>query len=345
MALHLLHEHTFLGRHTSLYYALAMFSFSSVSRGDDARQLRLCSLSRPIKLDQVKPEECFIIPIIIDATKTSKGQLDYKLLVRSLEPLVCAQGAMVRYLVERFTLGQEPVPDPRDYEAWIRPHLFVGNNPNEEVAYEGHKNACARMYDSVGIVMGPKTHGFRRGGAQYLEAQGVSLDQIKRMGQWALSVLEKTYLLFFTPEAVLAAGGFPGASTKDITKFWAARFTRVMPEALLLKIFPCLKALKEGLEKLEATNRIVPSVQGVIASLEYLATVFFQDCLDMAHTGLCFNSEGICTNPSINFLREDPIFQAELAQYSTLHAIGISSPSGLAQWRRSWVTCTRPLPD
>lgn len=143
------------------------------------------------------------------------------------------------------------------------------------------------------------------------------------MGQWALSVLEKTYLLFFTPEAVLAAGGFPGASTKDITKFWAARFTRVMPEALLLKIFPCLKALKEGLEKLEATNRIVPSVQGVIASLEYLATVFFQDCLDMAHTGLCFNSEGICTNPSINFLREDPIFQAELAQYSTLHAIGV----------------------
>lgn len=144
------------------------------------------------------------------------------------------------------------------------------------------------------------------------------------MGQWAVSVLEKTYLLFFNPEAVLAAGGFPGAANKDFTRFWAARFTRVMPEILRLRIFPCLKALKEALAKLEAEQRSIPSLRGVIASFEYLATVFFQDCLELAHTRLCFNSEGICTTPSIKFMLDDPIFQVELAQYSELHRVGVS---------------------
>lgn len=39
-------------------------------------------------------------------------------MARSLEPLLCAQGAVARYLVERFTLGQEPFPDPENYEEW-----------------------------------------------------------------------------------------------------------------------------------------------------------------------------------------------------------------------------------
>jgi hypothetical protein len=56
----------------SLFFrAMAAFGFSTASRGDDARQLKMCAISKPIHVDCLGPSVCLIIPIIIDNSKTN----------------------------------------------------------------------------------------------------------------------------------------------------------------------------------------------------------------------------------------------------------------------------------
>lgn len=44
------------------------------------------------------------------------------------------------------------------------------------------------------------------------------------MGRWLHQAMFKSCLLFFRPEGLLAAGGWPGAATRDFGQFFAERF-------------------------------------------------------------------------------------------------------------------------
>ena len=66
---------------------------------------------------------------------------------------------------------------------------------------------------------------------------------ISRMGHWVYQALYRSYLLFFKPAGLLAAGDWPGAATNDYSLFWHERFLMTVPEELVNLLFPFLVRL------------------------------------------------------------------------------------------------------
>ena len=71
-----------------------------------------------------------------------------------------------------------------------------------------------------------------------------SLQVIKRMGHWIYDAMVKSYLTFFKPAGLLAAGEWPGAAKNDYGQFFHERFMMTVPEELVEYLFPHLPELK-----------------------------------------------------------------------------------------------------
>lgn len=140
------------------------------------------------------------------------------------------------------------------------------------------------------------------------------------MGQWNQSVVEKTYLHWFTPKLVLGGGGWP---IDKLDEFWAPRFVMELPESLLVKMYPFFPTLAAQLKELEDARVECTSVRSMVECLRYLAEVVFQDALDLVHTRLCFVGEEIPCR-TIKMLLEDAEFLQQLGIYSALHKTGVS---------------------
>jgi hypothetical protein len=73
---------------------------------------------------------------------------------------------------------------------------------------------------------------------------------IARLGRWLRTALNTSYLRFFKPEGLLAAGGWD----KDrMDAVFAERFCIDVPEELVDFVFPCLQQLKKAVRVPEAS--------------------------------------------------------------------------------------------
>lgn len=99
---------------------------------------------------------------------------------------------------------------------------------------------------------------------------------IRGKGDWDRSAMAQSYLSGFTPESLLAMGGWPGAAQKDFTKFWDPRFLVTVPQGLIYALCPFL----EELEKQVAAMKIPPiSLKSAVLFYPFLMTVVVQDAL------------------------------------------------------------------
>ena len=72
---------------------------------------------------------------------------------------------------------------------------------------------------------------------------------IMRMGNWSHDTMYKHYLYFAPTDGLLAAGGWPGAESKNYGNYFHERFMVEIPEALIYYVYPWLKNLDEDLAK------------------------------------------------------------------------------------------------
>ncbi|KAL4534536.1 hypothetical protein Ndes2437A_g05313 [Nannochloris sp. 'desiccata'] len=75
--------------------------------------------------------------------------------------------------------------------------------------------------------------------------------------------------------------------------------------------------VKTALPK-QRSKMVIPSVRSMIASLKYMATVLWQDTIDMAYRKDCFDDKNDCLNPCINKVMQHPDFQKELLIYTSM---------------------------
>lgn len=97
----------------------------------------------------------------------AKGALRHK------EPLVCAQGALGRWLVTRFTLEQEEFPSPTA-EEWREIMLWPHKDPTKPMTYQTHKARLAALYAKLDIYIEKVTHACRIWAARWAEEAGLS---------------------------------------------------------------------------------------------------------------------------------------------------------------------------
>lgn len=76
---------------------------------------------------------------------------------------------------------------------------------------------------------------------------------IARYGRWAYNAMARSYLAFFSPDALMSLGDWPGAERKDYRYYWTERFELDLSEDaahadLLSHVFPWAGPLLASLE-------------------------------------------------------------------------------------------------
>lgn len=78
---------------------------------------------------------------------------------------------------------------------------------------------------------------------------------IGRAGNWLKDAMYKSYLMFFSPEGLLAAGNWPGATKKEFDMhFWHPRFLIDVPPSLIRVVFPFLGKIQLCIAKFHHTR-------------------------------------------------------------------------------------------
>ncbi|CAL8471208.1 g10750 [Coccomyxa elongata] len=250
------------------------------------RMIFLADMMSPKPMKSIGPSPALLLPFIMKGGKTlENGKSSSSGSIRHLIPAMCPHGSLGQHLVMRFTVGCEPFPSPLDFELWVTTPMWPGYDPRQNVSYSQQAQAIKH----------------------YLEEElGIYVRKvIGRMGKWNLQAMSKSYLLYFKPCGLLAAAGWPGASSNDYHQFWHPRFCVCVPQKLVDLLFPFLQNLKETVKKLgkDVTN----SMKSVVLAMEYLAVVVVQDALE--------DAEEYPENPVHALLLDSPCFAELLQQY------------------------------
>jgi hypothetical protein len=118
------------------------------------------------------PASCYLTGFLHLTGKEvgSKGIL--KGCIRAKAPMMCAQGALGRYMVVRWTVGKEELPGPLD-PAWAKLPMWPSRR-GTPLGYLGHWKRVKDMFGSVGIESTKVTHAMRVFAARLADEAGLS---------------------------------------------------------------------------------------------------------------------------------------------------------------------------
>lgn len=105
----------------------------------------------------------------------------------------------------------------------------------------------------------------------------VCLQSIAKMGRWINDALSNSYLVFYTPDALLSIGGW--SIEKPYDKFWAERFCIPLAQEMVNLVFPFLPGFRKTVEDMGSSAGT--SMQSLVSGLDYLGGVVIQDTLDL----------------------------------------------------------------
>ena len=305
--------------------SITAFCVGSACRGDDARNLRLCMIGCPIRFRCVGPCPMFIIPILANVGKTLADASDYRVISRHVDPLMCPQGATGFGLMSRFTLHAEPAPDMNDKERWRKTYLYPSaTSPLEPLSYKTQCAAAKRVQELNDIEVVNPTHCLRKTGIRIMDAAGVPQAAIQRVSHQNTGSLSNNYLLQFSPQALVAAGGWPSVAGNDYDMYFHPRFLMFPTASIVHCVFPMIEQLQQQIVERKARGEISISQTAFVAAVQYLAVVVYQDSLDMLYTGVALDELGECTNPCIKRLLGNEDFCVRLQHYTELIQNGVS---------------------
>jgi hypothetical protein len=295
----------------ALSMALFLMQHFSISRGDDLRQMRYCHLLPPANVSCIGPSPAWILGFLLHAGKAQAlNSTDRKLVVRHRDVLLDPQGALARHFASHFVLQNVPFPDVLNQVVWRKAVLFHGANLEVELTDTAHRARLSKACARAGV---PNfgTHAFRRGGAKYLDVQGVAKETIDRIGSWLATASDsaRSYLAHYNPQAVIAAAGFRGAAEHNYGLHFEPRFSVGVPDVLVDFYYPFLPDQRARLAAVRARGGKVPtSAASMVAVLEYLARVGVQDALDIVELYYGPEAEG-SRNPVVERLMGHPAFE------------------------------------
>lgn len=99
-----------------------------------------------------EPMKCYAVAVVERVGKTlGDSGVHLKAVIRHANPLLCAQRAFGAHIICRFTLLQEPFPDPTSAE-WQSVYIWPGSNPMKAMRYRAHNAAYTEAFKAGGVV-------------------------------------------------------------------------------------------------------------------------------------------------------------------------------------------------
>ena len=196
--------------------------------------------------------------------------------LRHQNPLTCLLSALAFYLLYRWDLTDEPLPNFSRREAWYGTRLLAssahgrsrGHGPEEQLDW------INKAFEYVGIASHKKTRIGRNSGAKLAELLGICEDQIRRAGHWNQEEMIGCYLNSLPREFIymLMMAGHP----RYMGCFEVPRASVVPPDELLSMIWPDLHNWKGRFGPQHDQVHDLAAM-GVIDLLFYLREVILQD--------------------------------------------------------------------
>lgn len=204
-------------------------------RGENRRTVEFPDLFS-LELKNEGPTPCIAMVMIMNNGKMNQfGRLEYGIVVRNRNLLVCPLSQVAFYLFYRWNIVREPPPQFQQRQQWYDSHLIKGETVTRELSYETHVNWVNRIFRSANLSSLKKTHAGRTNGAQQAELSGVSENQIRRAGRWNNDALSSCYLSNFPLEFVRSMAGFPPQNQGN---YYLPRAKIQPPSSLLRTVWP-----------------------------------------------------------------------------------------------------------
>lgn len=132
-----------------------------------------------------------------------------------------------------------------------------------------------------------------------------NLQEIARLGFWALTEMQLCYLLTGLKASILLAMG--GWDKDQPNMYWAERFMCSTPASLVDVLMPWLPDLRTAVVEADAAGQPVHfSVRGLLRLLPLLAYVVVQDALELCADG---RPEEYKANPVHQLLLKERLFR------------------------------------
>jgi hypothetical protein len=127
--------------------------------------------------------------------------------IRACRPEECPHGALGRYLAQRFTIECEPFPSvASSSDDYYTTPLWRGQVPTRSISYDELASSLKSALRDLEIIIRKVTHAMRVAGARRMDQAGVDDQVIACMGTCLYEAMYRSYLLFFKPEGLMAAG-------------------------------------------------------------------------------------------------------------------------------------------
>lgn len=114
---------------------------------------------------------------------------------RNKEVQYCPVGGVALWIFYRYHIMNEPWPDFTCPLVWYRTKLLskLGGEPNEELSFYSHRDACNAAYVKAECKYLRGTHEGRREGCKRADMLDVPDAQMRRLGRWDSSRMTKHY--------------------------------------------------------------------------------------------------------------------------------------------------------
>jgi hypothetical protein len=154
---------------------------------------------------------CMILTIT-DGKTIEAGKADYTGILRHKDPILCPLASLALYLLWRFDIDHEPIPDFRHRSTWYRTRLIPGmQEETNSLSYETQALWVRHAFAMANIHSSKVTHTMRGAAARMADSQGVPEDQLRRAGHWERgSSMLTAYLSGLPREFMRVIAGFPG---------------------------------------------------------------------------------------------------------------------------------------
>lgn len=245
-----------------------------LTRGGDRRAAEISDLFTFEFMDE-GPTQCMPLIFTTRAGKQNQfGRLETIAALRNKKPLVCMLSGVAFYLLCRWDLGDEPLPDFSKRSLWYGTRLIKSStgDPKAALSYNSQRDWVSEAFQYAGIFSQKKTHIGRSAGAKLAELKGISEDQIRRAGRWNQEQMIGCYLNSLPRKFMRVMAGHPS----QMGCFEITRANIRPPDELLTMIWPKLDIWK-GRFGPQAGQINDLAAAGLTSLLFYLREVILQD--------------------------------------------------------------------
>ena len=121
------------------------------------------------------PCPTFLLPFVMRGGKTlENGRMSWTGSIRHRISAVCPHGSLGQWLVLRYTILSERIPNPKNFKRWVMTPMWPGSSARENLTYQQqHDRINKYLRKELGFYVRKVTHIFRVLSARTLDESGV----------------------------------------------------------------------------------------------------------------------------------------------------------------------------